>query len=296
MGSEVGNPFTGSVWYSHEATYGGGHGATAYRFSDAVQVCRLESGDINAKLRHTGDSRVTDFVRTLVNPRLHLEYVWQPHNGSTITDFVERTSCDLNSFCVEFGANEGCGTSSYYLCKGCKCDTLNIKASTGEYYMITMDLSVKSVVTNTTSSGTDDPGAIGTTFASFNSAGSITWSLGANLYYVTKSLDVTINNNVNDYWDVGSVDKKAAVPGAKDVTGTMDISMDDGGALHWYRVTNGTDLGTITFDTGCDAGTWGQFVLTNGRFDSTAVENNVSGEGMFDNVPFTFKDVTFATT
>jgi hypothetical protein len=292
MGSEVGYPFQGSIYYTQEATYGGGHNGTVYRFSDAVNVCRVESGDINRALRHIGDEKIADFSKTLINPRLHVEYVWQPHTGSTISDFVTRTAGDLASFCVEFGASEDRGTSSYYICKGCKCDTLNISASTGENYIITIDFSVSSVVTSSVTTETD-PGAIGNTYAAFNRAGSITWGTGS--YYVTKALDVTVNNNLNDYWDVGSTSKKCSIPGAKDVTGSCDISLDEGGAIHWYTVTDGTDITSIKFDSNTGAG-YDVFTLNNGRWDSTTIENNVSGEGMFDSVPFTFKDITFSTS
>jgi hypothetical protein len=293
--SEIGYPFGGSVWYSIEDSYGGGHAGSQYRFSDAVQVCRLESGDVNKSLRHVGDSRVTDFVKVMVDPRLHVEYIWQPHTGSTISDFIDnRTNCDLNSFTVEFEASGCRPNSSYYLCKGCKPDSVNISASTGEEYVITIDFSVKSVATSSSSSGSDDPGAIGTTFASFNKAGSITWGTGS--YYVTNSIDITVNNNLNDYWDVGSTDKKASIPGGKDVTGSVDVSMDEGGAIHWGTVAGGTDIASIKFDTACDAGTYDVITVNNLRFDSTSIEQNVSGEGMFDSVPFTAKDLSISTS
>ena len=295
MGSEISYPFQTSIWFEEEASYGSGiAGSNEKRFSDAVNVVRLESGDINKTLRHVGSATVADFSKTLVDPRLHIEFVWQPTSDNKLNDWIARTNGDIKSFAVEFAVSKDrSSASSWYECKGCKCDTMNIKSSTGENYIVTMDLSVKSVTTSTSATGSD-PGAVGTTYAAFNRAGSITWGSGD--YYVTKSLDVTINNNLNDYWDVGSTAKKACIPGAKDVTGSVDISMDEGGASHWYLVTQGTDLASIKFDAGCDAGTYDVFTLTNGRFDSTAIEQNVSGEGMFDSVPFTFKDIAFSTS
>ena len=252
----------------------------------------METGDVNRTLRHIGDDKVADFSATLIDQRLHIEFVWQPTSDNKLSDWIDRTNGDINSFCVEFGASEDRTTSSYYICKGCKCDTLNWKASTGENYMITMDISVSSVVTSTVTTEID-PGAVGTTYAAFNRAGAIYWD-GAS-YYVTKSLDVTVNNNLNDYWDVGSTSKKACIPGAKDVTGSVDISMDEGGAMHWGTVTGGTDIASIVFDAECDAATYDVITLSNGRWNSTAIEENVSGEGLFDSVPFTFKDLSVST-
>ena len=297
MGLEPTFPFQSSIYYGQEASYASDHtvtlAGTLYRFSDAVNVVRLESGDINKKLRHIGDSRVTDYSLTLVDPKLHVEYVWQPHTGSTISDFVARTLGDLNSFCIEFGASEDRTNHSVFQCEGCVCDTLNIAASQGENYIITQDFSVASVVTDTTATGTD-PGAIGTDYAAFNRVGAITWGTGS--YYVTKALNVTIANNLNNYWDVGSTSKKACIPGAKDVTGSVDVSMDEGGAAHWHTVTSGTDIASIEFDADCTTDSYDVITLNNVRFDSTTIEENVSGEGAFDSVAFTAKDLTFGVS
>lgn len=299
MADEMGYPFQGSVYYGEESAYAEGEAttlaSTLFRFSDAVQVCRLESGDINRTLKHVGLATVADFSKTLVDPRLHLEFIWQPHDNSSISDFVNRTNGDINSYCVEFGASEDRTNSSYYKCEGCKCDSLNISASSGENYMITLDFSVASVVTDTSATGSD-PGAYGTDYAAFNRAGSINWTGTSESYYVTNSLDVTINNNLNDYWDVGSTAKQCAIPGAKDVTGSVDISMDKGGAIHWGDVTSGIDITSIKIDSACSGSAYDVFTIDNARFDSTSIENNVSGEGMFDSVPFTAKDITFTTS
>ena len=294
IGSEIGFPFQGAVYYTEEATYNGGHDGTVFRFSDAVNVCRLESGDVNKTLRHVGSAEVADFSTTLIDPRLHLEFVWQPTTLNKLNDWIARTSGDISSFCVEFnGSKDRSSASSTFVCNGCKCDTMNIKASTGDNYIVTMDCSVSSVVTSPTATETD-PGAVGTTFAAFNRAGGITWGTGS--YYVTKSIDVTINNNLNDYWDVGSTSKKASIPGALDVSGSVDISLDEGGAVHWNTITAGTDIPSIKCDAGCDASTYDVFTISNGRWTSGAVENNVSGEGLFDSTPFVFKTIAFSTS
>lgn len=295
MGSEIGFPFQGELYFEEETSYDNGiSGGSEFILSDAVNVVRIESGDINKTLRHIKDSRVTDFSKTLVDPRLHIEFVWQPHTGTTVSDFVKRTNGDVNSYGIVVGASGDRGTSSWYHLKGCKCSTLNLSASTGENWTVSMDFSVASVATDSSDSfGGTAPSPIGNDYATFNAAGDITWT-GGTSYYVTKSADITIENNIEDYYDVGSTSKKSAIPLAKDVTGSIDISMDEGGAVHWGHVTGGTDITSLVFDTG-RTGNYGKITLNGGRIDSTSINQEVTGEGMFDSVPVTFKDLTFGT-
>jgi len=183
MVTEVNFPFQGDVFYDEESTYLDGVTGTCSRFSDAVMVCRIESGDVNAKLRTIADSRVTDFSANNINPQLHLEFVWQPTTENKLSDWITRTAGDIKSFGIGVRSSQDRGTSSDFHCKGVKCDTLNVASTTGENYIVTMDCSVGSVVTSEATS--DTPAAVGTEYAAFNRAGSITWD-GIPSYYVTK--------------------------------------------------------------------------------------------------------------
>jgi hypothetical protein len=226
---------------------------------------------------------------------LHVEWVLQPDATVSLATYCcNRTSTgDLNSLSFEVGANTLGGTKSYYILNGCKCKTFNVSASRGNEYICTADFSVQSVTTAATATGTK-PSALGTAYAQFNlAAHTITITGKTVAAYITDSIDITVENNLTDYWDCDSISKTAATAGAKDITGSCDISLDDGGGTHFNDVFTGKGLSSIAVVTGC-TGLDDTFTLTDGRFDNTSVDINISGEGMMTSQPFTFKELTIS--
>lgn len=293
----VGFPFQGLILYQVEPSYAYGFStASDRRISDAVNDVRIETGDVNTALRTISEASVASFSLTMIDPTLHIEWVEQPNTKDSLASYCyNRTLGDLKSLAFEVSVNKSQTTKAYYNCIGCKCKTLNKSASTGENWIYTADFSVASMwVCAASSASMTDPGAIGTTYATFNTAGAITWA-GVTGAYVTQSMNFTVENNITDYWDVGSTKKKAAIPGGIDITGSCDISLDDGGKVHFDEVLASTDITSIILNTGCTAGSFGKVTLNKGKFDSTNIDVNTSGEGIISSVPFTFKTLTFAT-
>jgi len=298
MANEISFPFGGDIYYSVETGYGTGLTGTLLHFSDAVTDVRIETGDINTALRTISEPSIADFSRTLVDPMLHLEWVLQPNVNDFEKKLIDRTNCDLDSLAFEVAVNQcSSGSDTYYYLKGCKCKTFTISASQGENYTCSADFSVSTVTTHTAAQGTPPVSALGTEYAAFNIAGSVTWSSAGTWAgaYVTNSLDVTIDNNIQDLYDVGSKTKKAAIPGAIDVTGSCDLSVDDGGKTFWDDIKMGVDITSVVFNTGLTTGNCGKITLNNGRFDSHSIDVNTSGEGMISSVPFTFKMMAITT-
>ena len=296
MGEVISFPFGGQIFYQVETNYGDGFQAssTTYRISDSIQNVRLDTGEVNTVLRDISSPSIADFSRTKIDPTLHVEWVLQPNDVKSFEKLcTDRTNCDLSSLAFEIGINT-CSNASdaYYNLKGCKCKTFNISAAQFGNYICTADFSVASIVTSSSPVAVD-PGALGTEYAAFNIAGGVTWN-GVTGAYVTNSLNITVENNIQDLYDVGNMTKKAAIPGAVDISGSCDLSLDNGGKTHWDEVIGGTDITSVVFNTGLDTGENGKITLYNGRFDSTSVDINTSGEGMMASVPFKFKDIKFS--
>jgi len=292
----IGHPFNGIIYYGVETSYGSGIGSidSERRISDAVENVRLDTGDINMVLQTISSPNFAKFEKANEDYTLHVEWIYQPNTSGSLASYcINRTSCDLENLAFELGVNVGCGDASYYNIKGAKCKTFNMSASRGDAYKCTADFSVSDVAVTSTATGAD-PGAIGTDYAMFNTAGSITWA-GVTGAYVTDSFDLTVENNLEDYYDVGSSSKKAAIPGAKEITGSCDISLDGGGGTHFSEVVAGTDITSVAFDTGLASGDAGIITLTDGRFENTSVNQDTSG-GMLNSVPFKFQDITLTTS
>lgn len=293
MGSEPGYPFQGEIYFSEEASYGGGFSGPTSAISDKVLDVRIGSGDVHKTLRGISEPSVCAFIATGGDMTLHVEWVYQPHTGvSFASDCVRRTNGDIPSLAIEIGASTERTTESWFLLTGCKCKTFNISASRGEEYICTADFSVQSVATSTAATEVQ-PTALGTSYAGFNVAGDITFT-GGYTAYITDSIDITVDNNLTDYYNVGSSTKLAAIPGALDITGSADLSLDEGGAVAWGHVTGLSSISTLVVNTGLTTGGAGKITLTNGRYDNLDIDINLDSNAMMSSIPFTFKKIGFS--
>ena len=293
---EVGFPFQGQIYYNAETSYKSGMTGTQYVFSDAVRDVRIETGDINQTLATISQASIADISKTMEDPMLHVEWVLQPNGNipSAVSACWNRIAGDLDSLAIEVETCRDRSTPSYYHMIGCKCKNFTVSGTKGENYIISADFSVASMWVNNNQLGST-PSALGTEYAAFNRAGAITWA-GVTGAYVTESFEFTVDNNVTDYYDIGSTSKKACIPGAITITGSCDISVNDGGGNHFTEVLAGTDITSVILNTGVTtAGSGnGKFTLSNGRFDSTNLDLSLSGEGLISSVPFTFRYLAIA--
>lgn len=293
----AGLPFQGEIWYWQETSYGGGEntsGPTNF-VSDKVYDARIDTGDMQKALRGISEPSVCAYISQVTDPTLHLEWVHQARTGSSIvTMCCERNpDGDLESMAFCIGANIHATTPSYYLLKGCKAKTFSISASRNNEYICTADFSVQSVATSTTLTGTR-PSALGTEYAVFNkSINTITITGKTAAAFITDSIEISVDNNLSDQWDCDSPTKVAAVPGAKDVTGSCDISLDDGGAVHWGDVFGRFALSSIAVVTGL-TGDDDTFTINTAEFTNTSVDINVSGDVMMTSQPFIGKDLVLS--
>jgi len=290
-------PFSGDIYYGVETVFGNGiatldHGE--FRISDLIQNVRLGTGATSNAYYSISEPTVAGFSQALWKPELHIEWIWQPWESSLVSYCIDRTSCDLASLAFEIAVNDGCGgVDQFYDCQGCKCKTISLSASAGENYVWSADFSVASVVAAGTAVGTA-PAALGASydFATFNIAGSVAWTGLTESFHITQSINITVDNNLNEYFTVGATGITASFPGMKSVTGSCDLSIDDGGEDIWADVQNVNNFATVVFDAarqGLD-----QITVTDGVFDSLDIALETGGEGMISSIPWTAKEIAVA--
>jgi len=286
-------PFNGNAWYKVETTYGDGtvNAGTGLAISDKIYNVSWDWGDTFKPLRGIAAQTVCAFISTPSNPTLHLEWVDQQTISSLATYCCVRnsTTSDLSSLAIEVisNLNAAAGTHSYYSFAGCKCKTFNIKASTGNEFICTADFSVCSIRQTAVSSMTS-PTALGTTYGVFNQAGNvIAKNTNAAIATIVDSIDITINNNVQDLWDHDSPFKQACIACSKDVTGTVGLVFDDGGKSFADNLY--VDLTNVTLTINALTN-WKTWTFTNARFDGLGMQLGTANEGMKTSQKFTAKD------
>lgn len=300
--SNIGFPFQGRAWYWVEATFGGGYSGTTLPISCYIQNIRIGSGDRSIPIRDIGSAQVCELMKLMPEPTLHVEY--HPQAGDTLLDdCFDRTSCcTLQSMAFLIEANKCMPTAedSQFYFVGCKANTIRISGSKNTPYTIAVDFLAQSVVSINTSSATallstiaaGAPAPLSGTIMTFNLAGSIAKSAGV-VARITNSMDITINQNLNSYADAGATQPEFLIEGGMDVTGSVDISMDDGGAIQLAEILANTAF-TLTFTLGTAVGS-PIITIPGCEWDNGDIDINVSGEAMISPVPFTSAPISCVT-
>lgn len=295
----LGLPFQGDIWWCTEGSYGAGMGVsgTTMWVSSKVYDARIDTGEICKALRGISSPTICGYISYPSDYSFHLEYVLQNTGGlkSLATNALVRTSAgDLQSIAFMLAANEDGATKSYYHIKGCKCKTGNIKASMKNEYIVTLDFSACSVITATSKTWVD-PTAIATTvtYAQFNRPGHVIFkNTTTAIATIVDNVNIDINNNITDYFGANNVYKQGAVPGALDVTGSVGVSLDDGGKAFFDALWTGLTNVFINLNIGG----YDLIRLRNARWNGQTFDVNVSNEMMKTDAKFTAKDFTWTAT
>jgi len=295
--TELGKPFDGVIWYWIESSYGVADISTAtLPISCKVQNVRIDSGDRIRPRRSIESPLVCSFAAKINEPKLHLEYIPQL-DDTMIDDVIDRAGscCSLQSFSFAIGFNK-CKTgddTSWFRVKGAKPQTVRVSASKDADYMIVIDYETQSIVSVAEGAATcgEEPTALTGAYLQFNVAGEIrkTGGLVVNtdhIAFICNSIDITVTHNLTGQTDHDSLEKAYLVEGAMDIEGSVDITLDGGGAKHYAEVLANTE-----FEIVVDMGLVGapRLTLPACKWKSTSLDKNVSSETMSSSVPFECK-------
>jgi len=295
--TELGKPFDGIIYYWIEDTYGVVDSITtgSLPISCKVQDVRIDSGDRHKSLRSIESPLVCHFLQQITEPKLHLEYIPQT-DDTMIDDVIDRVGscCSLQSLSFAIGFNK-CLTgidSSWFRVKGAKPQTVRITGSKNTEYLVVIDYETQSIV----SVGSDEVGSapdpLTGDYCQFNVAGEIrkTGGLVVNvdhIAFITNSIEITVNHNLQGQTDHDSLTKSYLVEGGLDIEGSVDITLDGGGAQHYGEVLANTAF-EIQVDLANVAGA-PRITLPGCQWKNTSLDKNVSGEAMSSSVPFDAK-------
>jgi len=295
--AEVGLPYRSRLWYYRQDDYEtcATDGDTALPISSEWRVARPGAGSDKHVANYSADSPLSNTLWEQTNDYVfHVEYVPQC-DDTLLSDVLNRDSeGDLKSLSFVLGVNTTLSASadqSWYQMCGCKPKTITVSSSTNEKYVVSIDFSVKSILTDGDASFMTDksdmsalePSALTGDYLGFNVAGQIRRD-GASLADILDSVDITFEHNLSDEYDHDSLDKVKCVEGKYSCTGSFDISMDEGGGNHWAEVFNQTE-----FDVTIDLGDPGcpRLNLNNCKWRTHEMTVDVSDEPIKESCPFT---------
>jgi len=297
---KLGMPFQGTVWYWIEDSYGtvSEPSLNSLPISCKIQDIRIDTGDRHKVLRDIGSPLACHLLKQHMS-QVHLEYIPQA-GDKLIDDSIDRASstCTLQSISMCVGMNTkmtaDADNVSYYLMDGMKPSTVKISGSKNTEYLVVIDYEVRSIVTSETATGSA-PTILSGEYLQFNVAGEIRKTgyhvvNTDHIAFITNSVELTVTHKLTPYTDHDSLYKSYLIEGDMDAEGSVDITLDGGGALHVDEVLNNRafeiviDMGLM--DAGADVP---RITLPACQWKSTSVDGNVGGEAITSSVPFTCK-------
>lgn len=291
---QLGKPFQGTVWYWIEDSYGGGESTTTLPISCKIQNIRIDTGDRHKVLRDIGAPIACHLLKQTHEPKVHLEYIPQL-DDTLIDDSIDRaaSTCTLQSVAMCIGANvyeSDTDDLTYSLVVGMKPSTIRITGSKNTEYLIVIDYEAKSIVTSTAATGSA-PSALTGAYLAFNVAGEITKTGGHvvntdHIAFCTNSIEVTVSHKLTGYTDHDSLYKSFLTEGEMDIEGSVDITLDGGGAEHIGDALNNQSF-TLQIDMGLTGAP--RLTLPNCEWKNTSQDQNVGGEAISNSAPFTCK-------
>ena len=295
--ANLGLPFQGEIRYYVETSYGVGSVPTHAGLPISIKVldAKISLADKNKGLRGIDAPEICYLLEQCNDYSFHLEYI--PQKGDTLfEDAVIRdgATCALKSIAFYLTTNScisptGADATAYWIVgsinKSCK-----VSSSINNEYVYVMDFDVKSVVTDSTPTGAS-PAVLPGEICAFNVAGVIEAN-GAELAYITNSIDFTIDNGTKSYFDHDSLDKQYAFAGELNISGSCDISLNEGGGKHLSDVVNQGEFDLVVQlgGAGCP-----EITLENCKWKSSEIDVNISGDIMKENAPFIGKTIAYAT-
>lgn len=314
----LGMPFQGSAWYWIEDSYGvvTDCSLNSLPISCKIQNIRLDTGDRHKVLRDIGSPFACHLLKQIHEPKVHLEYI--PQAGDTlIDDAIDRSGscCSLQSITMCIGANTceftvDSDDGSWYLASGMKPATIRVTGSKNTEYLIVIDYEARSIVTcsSVNCACTSSPTPLSGDYLQFNVAGEIRKTNSAlglfhvvnadHIAFVTNSVELTITHKLTGYTDHDQLYKSYLIEGETDIEGSVDITLDGGGARHVSEVLNNRSF-DLTIDMGLigAAGNVPRITLPNCEWKNTSVNQDTGGEAMMNSSPFTCKpDSTCSAT
>jgi hypothetical protein len=291
--ANLGLPFQGTLIYWDEDSYGSGESVTTLPISCKIQDARVGINDKHKKLFGIDSACACHLLEQATDVVFHLEYI--PQCDDTLLEKVidRQSTGTLLSLAFELGTNVDLAVATdktFFYMLGCKPKTIRVSSSFNTEYVVAIDFSVKSATTSTASlvrGGYSYPTALAGDYLAFHVAGSIvkTGAMAEKaLAYIVDAIDITFEHNLIDKWDHNSLVKKYCIEGAREIDGTVDITLDEGGGYHWYEIMNQSSF-LITVHMG--AATCPKLLLPTCQWKSGEFDVNISGEPMMDSAPFT---------
>jgi hypothetical protein len=257
-------------------------------FSKEVQRVRIF---IDRERKESLDIGTVDVVEYFAAKKVYgMEIEFHVYDIDRFGDFQERNADGSpKAWSLEFIPDNGASTKHYYRGTGWRCTSAKMRGKTGDAWMATLVLAGgkwSDPVTVDPGIGTgsrEDASAIVDALRTF--AGGVITIDGSAAAVLVEEFEMNFEHGVEAHWTAGAEDPvvTAATYKARRITGTLNMSLDDGFKEHWDRVI-GSSAATIVVPFGSTGQP--KITFTGVRFPRLEAEAAVDVGVYMGNVPF----------
>ena len=310
-------PYSGRVYAKTENYYGIENASSpGYTISGCIINAKIDTGTCYEPKWCIGSGSAASLYRymsTPSDPTFHLEWIYDSACTFSLASYcinrIDRSSIgrvtlgigNLTPLTFEMSTNMYDSVVSHrsqFKLLGCKCKSITLSGKRGDEWIYSADFSVKRVTSAasvSTSSWAPQGLNRSPNYCLFNTAGSVfthvvsatypgSWSSAS--AFITDNISVTIDHSLQDLWTSNSPWKVEAIPGALKVTGSSDVSIDEGGGAVFANIQGRLSACSLQIQMQ-SAATCKRFLSLRGvKYDSFSVELNTSGNVMMTSKPF----------
>lgn len=253
------------------------------KYSDHVQSVSVSLDPALSEWRDIGDYDAVSFVAGLPIYGVKVSYLLHTTRKTQLDDAVNRQADNsVKSHTIEVAVNLDDTSIGYLVLQGAKADKATCKVEVGKPVMVEITYKALHYSTSqvTIGSGSRESATLGG--LAVMSASAITRG-GSSLAYITRSAEFSVSHGLKPEGTDGQTDPKAIFEGIRQVTGTADITLDDGAATIAAAVTGLTGA-SVVFSLGTTGAP--KYTLANVVWDKLDVGINEKDGAIFANVPF----------
>lgn len=285
--------FDFDIEWLNESYYGSGITLTdtTKTVSDIIHDIRITPNNSAEPVFSVSDVAAADTIYTNEEYTVRIEYELQDTSTAANSllkyGITRNASNDLDS--VAFSVQIG---DKYYEFQGGICNTVEVRGEVGRPIIVTQEFFCNDCVDPSTSfPGDTHASAFNSTIAVYGGA-TITKG-GSAIGYGTRSFALTINNNAERVFKEGSPTASQIVAGKLDISGTIDVFIEEDADTQWGWITGKTES-NIVIDPGLTNYPATGITLTNAVFDTTDFPLNNSDATLVSGMRFKAEDVSIA--
>lgn len=264
------------------------------KFSDHVSEVSLGMGANFEEYRDIGSYDVASFLEGLSEYHLKVTYLLHTDRADQLNAAIDRlANNDLESHSIEVSVDRDGATPGFFTFAGAKAESVDVTLQVGKAVEVTISYlalsGARASAEPSVGTGSRETAAL-STVAHFKTS-TITRG-GSDVAFITRGAKLNVAHELTPEGDDNSAEPAFISVGNRKVSGTVDMSIDDGGSALADTAMDGT-AADIVFDMGTTGAP--SLTASNAHWKDFEITLGTRGGILTRDVPFDAESVTTGT-